>query len=513
MTGFCIVYGASTAIDTLCAQAFGHKAFKRIGIILQQAIFTLGLSIFPILALWLNMESLLNNLNQDSCVVRLAAQYIRIFSAALPFVLLFMLLSKYLQAQSIVMMFIIIGFVTNALNIMLHAIFLYGYDLGFVGAVLAMTLTQSSAPLFLLVYMWAWGLHKQTWGGWSWESLVDWWTFTKLAIPGFLMMSLKWWSFELGIIVVGMIGKTELAIYTISVNISIFLFLIAMSISFAATIRVGNELGAGNPKGAKRVFCISLILGVCEALVLAVALQALKYQIGIIFTKDEMVIEGLAQLMYVFPFCVIFDHIQCTLGGILRGCGQQLLGASLNFVCFYVIGLPISVSLALVVKMDATGFWVGLLCGSVIQSVTFLVVLVRLDWEKEAKKAIEKARLHVSEELGITLEEMQKSTTGTTGTTGTTSQSSQKITIDAETTPLHNGRKSDGCKCFEHFTSSKAKLVLYRGSFLVIGVAILVAGGVGSHFKLSFAEGNTTNASSVCSEVTTMMFNVGYPEG
>ena len=53
MTGFSVVYGAGTAIDTLCAQvgyhasilksstkpflqAFGYKAYKRIGIILQQ---------------------------------------------------------------------------------------------------------------------------------------------------------------------------------------------------------------------------------------------------------------------------------------------------------------------------------------------------------------------------------------------------------------------------------------------------------------------------------------------
>lgn len=94
------------------------------------------------------------------------------------------------------------------------------------GAVIAITLSQSSSPFFLLMYMWACGLHKLTWGGWSWESLVDWWNFAKLAIPGFFMYSFKWWSIEVEIIVTGMIGKTELAVYTISVNISMFLFLV-----------------------------------------------------------------------------------------------------------------------------------------------------------------------------------------------------------------------------------------------------------------------------------------------
>ena len=80
----------------------------------------------------------------------------------------------------------------------------------------------------------------------------------------------------------------------------------ALSLSFAASIRVGNELGAGNTQRAKRVFHISLALAgerarhlirvdlgyfisttVCEALVLAVGLQALKYQLGAMFTYDE----------------------------------------------------------------------------------------------------------------------------------------------------------------------------------------------------------------------------------
>ena len=90
-----------------------------------------------------------------------------------------------------------------------------------------MTLSQSAAPLFLLAAMWAWGLHKQTWGGWSWESLVDWWTFTKLAIPGLFMVGFEWWSYEVGAVVVGTIDKTQLGIYTIVLNVNAFLFMVS----------------------------------------------------------------------------------------------------------------------------------------------------------------------------------------------------------------------------------------------------------------------------------------------
>ncbi|KAL5467553.1 hypothetical protein EMCRGX_G031802 [Ephydatia muelleri] len=303
--------------------------------------------------------------------------------------------------------------------------------------------------------MWAWGLHKQMWGGWSWESLVDWWTFTKLAIPGLLMVGFEWWSKEVGIIVVSIIGKKELAVYT---NVVTFLFMNALSISFATSIRVGNELGAGNTQRAKRVFYISLVLTVCEALVLAVGLQGLKYQLGGMFTYDETVIKGVAKLMNVVPFFVFFDHIQGALAGVLRGCGRQVLGAVSNFVCFYIIGLPIGVCLALVAEMGAIGFWIGLLCGSTIQR-----------------------------------------------------------TAEGHTASLLNkGRRRSGCsKCFRGLSSSKTRLVLYRGSFFLVASIILIAGGIGSHFKLPLAEGNTTNTTS-CGEGsmlnTTVLFSSGLPD-
>eukprot|EP00731_Ephydatia_muelleri_P026095 Em0018g195a len=99
VTAMAIIIGMGTAIDTLCSQAFGLKYYKRVGIVLQQGILIVGLSLFPIWALWLNMESLLMLLNQDSCVVKLTSEYIISFGFALPFVMLYVLVSKYLQAQ------------------------------------------------------------------------------------------------------------------------------------------------------------------------------------------------------------------------------------------------------------------------------------------------------------------------------------------------------------------------------------------------------------------------------
>ncbi len=44
-----------------------------------------------------------------------------------------------------------------------------------------------------------------------------------------------------------------------------------------------------------------------------------------------------------------------TVAGILRGSGRQYMGAAINFICYYIIGQPVGISLALV--------WVHWACG------------------------------------------------------------------------------------------------------------------------------------------------------
>ena len=53
--------------------------------------------------------------------------------------------------------------------------------------------------------------------------------------------------------------------------------------------------------------------------------------------------------------------------GVLRGTGKQLSGALINFVSYYIIGLPMGATLAIIAGMGALGMWVGLLVGSVTQ--------------------------------------------------------------------------------------------------------------------------------------------------
>ncbi|EEF29854.1 conserved hypothetical protein [Ricinus communis] len=47
------------------------------------------------------------------------------------------------------------------------------------------------------------------------------------------------------------------------------------------------------------------------------------------------------------------DAIQSVLSGIARGCGWQKLGAYVNLVSFYLVGIPCAVILAFFTQMKA----------------------------------------------------------------------------------------------------------------------------------------------------------------
>ena len=58
------------------------------------------------------------------------------------------------------------------------------------------------------------------------------------------------------------------------------------------------------------------------------------------------------------------------IAGVLRGMGHQALAAVINFFSYYVVGLPVGITLALATNLDAFGVWIGLFIAEIIQVYT-----------------------------------------------------------------------------------------------------------------------------------------------
>ncbi|KAM8956073.1 multidrug and toxin extrusion protein 1 [Lycaon pictus] len=398
VTGVSVGFGLSSACDTLMSQTYGSQNLKHVGVILQRGILVLLLCCFPCWALFLNTETILLLFKQDPAVSKLTQDYVMVFIPALPATFLYALQAKYLLNQGIVLPQILTGVAANLVNAVINYLFIYQLYLGVMGSALANMISQFTLALVLFHYIISGKLHEATWGGWSLECLQDWASFFNLAIPSMLMLCMEWWAYEIGSLLSGILGMVELGAQSVVYELTVILYMIPSGFSMAASVRVGNALGAGNIEQAKKSSAVALLVTGFFAVTFCVVMLGCKDLVGFIFTTDREIIVLVAQVIPISAVSHLFESLACTSGGILRGTGNQKVGAIVNAIGYYVIGLPVGISLMFATKLGVIGLWSGIIICAITQSLCFLGFILRLNW----KKACEEAQVHANLRLNTT---------------------------------------------------------------------------------------------------------------
>ncbi|XP_064585651.1 multidrug and toxin extrusion protein 1-like [Zonotrichia leucophrys gambelii] len=391
VTAISVGYGLTSACDTLISQTYGSKNLLRVGVILQRATIIILLCCFPCCAVLLNVEPLMLLIRQDPDVSRLTQRYVDAFLPALPAVFMYNLEARYLQNQMIMWPLVLSGVIGNIINVAANYVLLFEFHLGVMGSGWANTIAQYSQAIFLFLYIICRKLHVNTWGGWSSECLLEWDSFTSLAIPSMLMMCIEWWTYEIGSFLIGLLSVVELSVQSIIYEVSVVCFMIPLGLGTAASVQVGNALGAGNANMAKRSSHTSLICTGVFAVIVVSILVASRNVLGYIFTTDKEIIDLVAWIIPVYVVFHVFEAMACACSGVLRGIGKQKFGAILNAVAYYGVGLPLAAVLLFVARIGVMGLWVGLLVAVFILCSSFITFISRVDWEKAAKKAQRRA--------------------------------------------------------------------------------------------------------------------------
>ncbi|KAK5868817.1 hypothetical protein PBY51_009794 [Eleginops maclovinus] len=384
--------GLGLACDTLVSQTFGGKNLRRVGVILQRGIIILLLFCLPCWGLLINAQAILLCMGQSPEVTRIAHVYITSFLPAVPAMFLQLLQVSYLQNQGIILPQMYAAALANIANLVTNYIFLYWLDLGVSGSAAANALSQIYICAFLFAYIRWKKLHVKTWGGWSVESLQDWGSYMKLAVPSTLMKCFEWWLYEFGGFFAGMLGEDELAAQHVVIMVAFITYMFPLGIQAAVCARVGNALGAGNTARAILTSKISFALASSIAVVEGVVLGSTKTLIGHIFTSDEKIIGLVSHLMNAYCFLQFFDGLVCVCTGIFLGTGKQKIPAVANFIGYYFIALSIGVTLTFVTKLGIFGFWLGLLICVILLSTFDIIVIFKLDWKKITEEAVKRAQ-------------------------------------------------------------------------------------------------------------------------
>eukprot|EP00668_Euglena_longa_P001264 GGOE01001495.1.p1 GENE.GGOE01001495.1~~GGOE01001495.1.p1 ORF type:complete len:485 (+),score=51.51 GGOE01001495.1:43-1497(+) len=399
ITGASLVAGLATAMDTLASQAYGARNLERVGVLAQRAICVCLLSCVPIAFLWWNIEPLLLTLGQEPENCRLAALYLRVLCLYLIPFTFFEVIKKYISVQ---------GIVTPITCIMLVACVFHGFatymliwpcGLGFIGSPLALVLSFSLMAVLGVLYVAYW--HRLSpyaagpdprccWGGLSMAAFDDWSLFLKLGLGGSAQLCFEWWAFEVLVALSGVMGSTSLAATTIALQMSTVAYNFPLGVSIAASIRVGQHLGANSGKRARRSALVAVALSFVLASSAGLLVFLIRHFWVALFTSDKHVAGMAMKIMTLVAFNGVFDGIHAPCGGILRGAGLQMHGALINFVGLWVIGLPLGAGLAFA-GWGVYGLYVGFLFGLAGLALGQTIVVCSIDWNKQARRARSRA--------------------------------------------------------------------------------------------------------------------------
>ncbi|KAI5934735.1 Multidrug and toxin extrusion protein 1 [Manis javanica] len=348
VTGVSVGFGLSSACDTLISQTYGSRNLKHVGVILQRGTLVLLLCCLPCWALFLNTEQILLLFRQGAAVSRLTQTYVMIFIPALPATFIYALQVKYLLNQGVVLPQILTGVAANFVNALTNYLLLHQLHLRVMGSALANTVSQFTLAVLLFLYILGWKLHQATWGG--------------------------------------TLGTVELGAQSVVYELATIVYMIPTGFSVAASVRVGNALGARNFEQARKSSAVALLITEFFAVTFCVLLLSCKDLVGYIFTADREIIALVAQVVPISAVSHLFDGLACTSGGILRGSGNQKVGAVINAIGYYVLGLPIGISLMFAANLGVIGLWSGIIICVSAQAACFLGFIAWLDWKKACQQ-------------------------------------------------------------------------------------------------------------------------------
>ncbi|PIN01976.1 putative membrane protein, predicted efflux pump [Handroanthus impetiginosus] len=371
---FGLLLGMASALETLCGQAYGAKQYHMLGVYMQRSwIVLLGIGVL-LLPLYIFAGPLLLLLGQPKEVADMAG-YVALWLIPLHFSFAFIFpMQRFLQCQVKNAIYAWSALAGLVVHVAVTWLFVRVLGLGVVGVAATLNISWWVFILGMLIYIVGGGC-PGTWTGFSMEAFSGLWEFMKLSASSGIMLCLENWYYRILVLMTGNMKDAAIAVDALSV-----------------CVRVANELGAGNGKGAKFATLVSVVTSTIIGVVAMIIVLIFHQQIALFFSSSKPVLDAVSTMTVLLALTILLNSIQPVLSGVAVGSGWQSRVAYINVASYYMVGLPLGILMQCVFDMGVMGVWAGMIFGgTALQTIILIVITMRCDWEKEA----ERARKHV----------------------------------------------------------------------------------------------------------------------
>ena len=363
--------GVVQAVTPKVSQLNGARRHTEIGEVIRQGLWLAALGGLAAALILNNIGPVYLWMDVDPRAVAISVPYLAATSFGLPALMCFFCLRFLAEGMGYTRPALYISIAAFVLKIPLNYALIYGKlglpELGGVGCGVAQAIIMWFQLSMMLLVVTRRRFHVTQWA--SRFTLPSWQHIRALLIIGIpiggtIFAEVGLFSFTT--LLIGRYGAETVAAHNIAMNINGVLFMPALALGMAATIRIGYRVGAEEVQQARTTAGIVIGMTIAIAALGSLLVLLLRPLLVGLYTTEVAVAQLSTTLLLFVVFFLIFDATQSTCVGALRGYKDTQRPMYIALVSYWVIGLPTGCLLGfgwLAEPLELYGFWLGLSLG------------------------------------------------------------------------------------------------------------------------------------------------------
>lgn len=305
-----------------------------------------------------------------------ARTYLSISTLGIPAVLVMLVGHGYLRGVADIGTPLVVAVASNALNLVLELVLVYGFDLGVAGSAWGTVVAQVLGAAWFLVLL------RQRFHAVDTPRGLIGTEVRRLLLAGrhlFVRTAALLATMAVATAVAARVGAATLGGHQIALQVHLFVALALDALAIPGQVLVGTRLGAGDRAEARAISQRLLRLGTAGGVLVAVVLLVLSPVLPRLFSHDAAVVDRATLALAVAAVVQLPAAVAFVLDGVLIG-ASDFRFLQWSMLAGLVVFLPFAVAVLRSPGLGIVGVWAGLLAWMIGRAGANLVRYRREEW-------------------------------------------------------------------------------------------------------------------------------------
>lgn len=370
--------GLSIGLTPISGNFWAKNHFKSVGVYFQNSLLVNFFASLLLTLLLFAFLPFLYMMGQPKEVLDITGTYYMLIAlSVIPF-MIFLAFKQFLEGTGNTRIAMNITLLANAINIVLNYVLIFGKlgfpQMGINGAGLATLISRVFMPLAFWYAMNRDYSYKKYFlffrrAHFSIKKQIE---LIKMGLPISGQMTLEFFSLSMITIMMGWMGTKSLAANQIAQTMISLTFMVTNGIAAASTILVSHAYGEKNLANVRKYGFVGMHISLIIMSIAGLIFLFFGEQIAMLFTSSPEVIAISGKIFIVVAIFELFDGLQVTALGALRGIMDVNRAMLYAIISYTFISIPFAYLAGFVFNWGEMGLMSGFAVGLLTASILFI---------------------------------------------------------------------------------------------------------------------------------------------